>query len=525
MVATPVKVTSTDSYDAVVLGGGPNGLICGAYLARAGARVLLVERRHETGGGLNTDEYYGFRLNLHAIYHMMSDVMPAYHDLALADYGLRYVYPHVACAFPFDDGKALCFTKDPEETIASIATVSEHDAEVFRRMWAEFQPMLEQYIIPLTYRLPMPVVDQVVEIGETEIGTRLNEISDLSPVEILDDYGFTDPRVRMALLSFPAMWGFHLDDPLGYLYPVYLCRMIAAGLVKGGSHRLSSALYRVFVSHGGEILDGSEVTNIELDGDGAAVAVEVADGHRFEARAVASTLNPEQTFMQLVGADNLPSDLRHAVEPWEWEERTLFGLHLGVEGGATYRHPEARVGEAMIAFLGLETEDDLHEHLERVDSGEAGGGEWVHVTIPSHHDRTMAPEGHEIVRAEQVVLYDDDWSPEGRSRFGDECLELVERHLDLGRIVLRREYPPTHIESKLRTMKRGSIKHGSYTNLQMGFNRPNDQCSRVETPIPGLFTCGASNYAGGMIIGGPGYLGAKVVGEALGLDVTGGSTR
>lgn len=515
-------VTKSDTYDAVVVGGGPNGLICGAYLAKAGAKVLLIERRHETGGGLNTDEYYGFRLNLHAIYHMMSDVMPAYRDLSLPDFGLRYVYPHVACAFPFSDGKSLLFTKDLDETVQSIATVSEHDAECFRTMWNSFAPMLDQYIIPLTYDLPLPVVDQVVEIGATEIGEQLNEISDLSPIEVIDHYGFTDPRVRMALQSFSAMWGFHLEDPLGYLYPVYLCRMINAALVKGGSHRLSSALYRVFVSNGGEILDTSEVTGIDLLDDGG-VTVEVADGHRFGARAAASTLNPQQTFMDLIGSEKLPTDLRYAVEGWEWEERTLFGQHLGIEGTFSYRHPEPRVNDAMITFLGLETEEDLHEHLARVDEGTAGGGEWVHVTVPSLHDRSMAPEGHELVRAEQVVNYDDDWA-NGTEAFGDECLGLLEQHAEFGRIVLRRDYPPTHIEAKLHTMQRGSIKHGSYTNLQMGFNRPNDMCSRVETPIPGLFTCGASNYAGGMIIGGPGYLGAKVVGEHLGFDVTGSDT-
>ena len=70
-------MSGPDSYDAIVIGGGPNGLLCAAYLARAGQRVLLLERRHETGGGLNTDEYYGFRLNLHAIYHMMAEAMPA----------------------------------------------------------------------------------------------------------------------------------------------------------------------------------------------------------------------------------------------------------------------------------------------------------------------------------------------------------------------------------------------------------------------------------------------------------------
>ena len=73
-------MSTADTYDAIVIGGGPNGLLCAAYLAKAGNTVLLLERRHETGGGLNTDEYYGFRLNLHAIYHMMAEIMPAWYQ-------------------------------------------------------------------------------------------------------------------------------------------------------------------------------------------------------------------------------------------------------------------------------------------------------------------------------------------------------------------------------------------------------------------------------------------------------------
>jgi len=76
-------MTATGAYDVIVIGAGPNGLVCAAYLAKAGKRVLLLERRFETGGGLNTDEYFGYRLNLHAIYHMMGELMPAHRDLGL----------------------------------------------------------------------------------------------------------------------------------------------------------------------------------------------------------------------------------------------------------------------------------------------------------------------------------------------------------------------------------------------------------------------------------------------------------
>ena len=109
-------MSTTGTYDAIVIGGGPNGLLCAAYLAKAGTKVLLLERRHETGGGLNTDEYYGFRFNLHAIYHMMAEVMPAHRDLDLANLGVRYLYPDIGAAFPFRDGRSLIFSRDPNET-------------------------------------------------------------------------------------------------------------------------------------------------------------------------------------------------------------------------------------------------------------------------------------------------------------------------------------------------------------------------------------------------------------------------
>ncbi len=506
-------MSAADTYDAIVLGGGPNGLICAAYLAKAGHKVLLLERRHETGGGLNTDEYHGFRFNLHAIYHMMAELMPAHRDLGLADLGVRYLYPEVTAAFPFRDGRSLIFSRDPPATARSIASFSPSDATAFQRMWDEFQPILEQYLIPMTYQPPEPPVDQLVEFNHTTVGTRLGEISELSFVQMLDEYGFTDPRVRMALLSFPAMWGLHLEEPLGYLYPLYLCRMLGAALVKGGSHRLSSAIYRSFLRHGGTVLDCCEAMRVVVE-HGAAVGVETTDGRCFAARAVISTLNPEQTFLDLVGTPMLPEELRRAVECWQWEDRTMFGLHLGVRGGITYKSAEARVGDALIVFCGIETEEGLLEHLRRVDAGEERACHWLHVTIPTRFDATMAPPGHQLVRAEAVVKYDMPWQTQGDA-FGDSCVALLREYADIGDIVLRKHYTPLDIETKLTTMKRGSIKHGAYVPLQMGYFRPNDLCSRSATPIPGLFVGGASVYPGGMILGGAGFLAAGAVGEFL----------
>jgi phytoene dehydrogenase-like protein len=168
----------------------------------------------------------------------------------------------------------------------------------------------------------------------------------------------------------------------------------------------------------------------------------------------------------------------------------------------------------MIVFCGLETEDDLHAHLRRIDAGEHDECEWLHVTIPTRFNATMAPPGHQMLRAETVVKYDVPWQAMGNA-FADSRIALLNEHADLGDIVLRRQHTPLDIEAKLTPMKRGSIKHGAYTPLQMGHQRPNDLCSRSATPIPGLFLGGASMYPGGMILGGPGFLAARVAGEFL----------
>ncbi len=109
---------------------------------------------------------------------------------------------------------------------------------------------LDRYLTPWTYELPMPPLEQLEIMEQNDVGRALARISELTFVDVLDDYAFEDPGAGMALLSFPAMWGLDLYEPLGILFPLYLCRMLAS-LVKGGSHRLSPAIYRSFVKAGG----------------------------------------------------------------------------------------------------------------------------------------------------------------------------------------------------------------------------------------------------------------------------------
>ncbi|MBP9035921.1 MAG: NAD(P)/FAD-dependent oxidoreductase [Pseudomonadales bacterium] len=505
-------------YDAIVIGAGPNGLVAAAYLARSGQRVLLLERRHETGGGLNTDEYFGFRLNLHAVYHLMAERMPAHTDLGLHELGVHYLRPPVVAAFPFADGSSLVFTRDPEECARSIGAFSAPDAERYLRMWNEFTPIMDEYLLPMTWEAPLPALDQLAEFAATPTGRTLARISEQSILEVIDGYGFEHPRVRLALLSFAVMWGVDLDEPVGFLYPIYLTRMLDAAFVKGGSHRVSSALLRALLAAGGEVRDAAEVVAIRMQG-GRAAGVRLASGEEIAARAVVSTLNPQQTFQQLLEPEAVPRTLAQAVAGWEWERRSLFGLHLGFAKapGIRFRAADPRVDEAMIVFAGIESDEELLDHLDDLDRGVASGAEWLHLTLPSRFDATMAPPGNALARIETLARYDTAWR-ERAAAHGDACLATLARYADVdtAAVVLRRENTPLDIEQRLVTMHRGSYKHGAYTSLQLGYLRPNDQCSCNETPIEGLFVGGASTYPGGMILGGPGYLAAATTAEYLG---------
>ena len=133
-------------YDVAIIGAGPNGLTCGAYLVKAGLKVIIIEARHETGGGLDTLEFAGFKYNPHAIYHMMAEIMPVYHDFDLRSRGVRFIYPEVQAAYINKNQKPLILYHDPKKTTDFIsAEFSEKDGKAYARMYRDFQ----EYCLPL----------------------------------------------------------------------------------------------------------------------------------------------------------------------------------------------------------------------------------------------------------------------------------------------------------------------------------------------------------------------------------------
>ena len=517
-------------YDVIIVGAGPNGLTAGAYLAKAGASVLILERSHETGGGLITEDFTGFRFNLHATYMLLMDVMPAYKDLELDAYGCRYVQPDVPVSLVTKAGEALTLYRDTERGAKSIERFSAKDAVRYREVMSEWKQMVDDILIPATYTLPVAPLDQVEMFSSTEIGTKLLDITEKTPKEIIDECGFENERLKAVLLHLACMWGVEPEvTGLGFMVPLIVNRMLNAAMVIGGSHAMSSAIQRIAVANGAHIEEASEVARITVK-DGTATGVELTDGRKFEGRAVITTTDPVTTFLKLVDESvtrQVAPEIVDQTKEWEWEHWSIFGLHLALSEPPRYRAAEfdPAVNEAMLKLIGFESADEFLSHIEKVKAGELGVA--GHSTTMSDFDPLQAPvdlfPGVAVARWESLAPYelkDSSWEEKAEG-YADEIWSTWQEYApNLGRakVILRYAYPPTYIEQKLVNMVRGSFKHGAYIPTQMGYLRPNIDCSSYRTPIKNLYLGGASTYPGGMVLLANSYNVAGVVAEDLALN-------
>jgi phytoene dehydrogenase-like protein len=513
--------------DVIVLGAGPNGLTCAAYLARAGARVAVVERNVETGGGLVTQEICGFKMNYHATYMMLGELMPPYGDLELGADGVRFVCPEAQVSFLFSDHKSFTLFTDPKRSIESIKALSAADAAPYSKLREEVDSLCDAILIPATFVPPVEPVEQMILFRESgALGERMAEISEMTPLEYLDSFGFRDPRVKAGLLYMTSMFGLEPDEGgMGFMAPIYLSRLTQSALVRGGSHQLSSILRRRIEEAGGRAIVARAARRL-LTRDGKASGVELSDGTTLEARAVVSTLNPEQTFLELLDGKQATAELREGAQNYEWEKLSLFVANWGILGTPPRYdgYPEC-VDHSLITVMGYETVDDVLAHIREIEAGDlsriAGHG-----TVCSIHDPLAAPHHVSVgtphtLRWESWAPYDAPWETE-RATYAAKALEFWRQYapnLKDANIRAAVAWSPKDIEAQLPTMKRGSIKHGAYASLQMGYNRPFPECSSYRTPIEGLYVAGASVHPGGMVIMGPGYNAAHVVAEDLGLKI------
>ena len=520
-----------EQYDGIILGAGPNGLTVAAYLAKAGLKILLLEKRFEAGGGLATEQVTlpGFLHNTHAVYMPMVDYAPPLKDFdeyLTKDYDLEFVFPQLVMAMPFADGSSLCLYQDVDKTCDSIAQFSKKDAETYRRVQDRFRVLTEDFLGPATYEMAKPAFEQMIKLQTTDVGREISEWTEKTPRGIVNEL-FENDRVRTLFLYLSCMWGLHYDlEGVSYLVPLLFNRAVNYRLVVGGSHHLAHLFTKVLYRHGGMIISPVTVKRIVIE-NGKATGVELEDGTLYRAeRFVASSLDPYQTFLKYVGENNLEPSFVTRTKDWKWELSSLFHVHLALDEAPQFKAAQGNpdLNKALILVLGYESEEDLVRHYDAIHAGELYPGGF-NCCFPSLHDPKQAPIGqaHRADFAPRSLYIKGRWSPKlvqnPRERERPLCRAAAEITLPTS---LTRTFSGTTLLPRwtsrinLRTWSRVRTSKGLTLPLQMGYLRPNEECSQYATPIKNLYVCGASTFPGGLITFGPGYNAANRIADDLG---------
>jgi phytoene dehydrogenase-like protein len=523
-----VKNNKKYNYDVVIIGAGPNGLSAAAYLAKTGLKVIVLEKRCEAGGGLATEEVTvaPHAHNTHSIYHLMVDYAPVYKDFDLSEkYGLKYVHPELQFALPLSNGKSVRIYTDVDRTCESFAQFSKKDAETYREIFYTFEKYIDRFLAPATYVQPMAAPLQAAKLDAHELGKAMNDFSSKSPKALVCDL-FENTHIKALMLYVAAHWGLEPDvDGIGYLAMLYIGMSTKYKLCVGGSHMLAQNIQKAVVENGG-VIRTSQVLKRFIIEDGTAKGVELIDGTIIEAnKAVISTIDPIQTFNKYTGKEHLHEDFTEKIDNFRWDHWSLLTVHLLMNDAPIFKDPE--INNAFVyAPVGIETYEELLEMWEGVSRGNV----WTkgfNCCFPTVHDSVQSFGGKHTAVISQIAPYDlkegtdKYYNFEYKQELAARCIETLAKYttnINSSNVLWTATHTPLDIANKFPNMVKGSIKVGAYEPLQMGFLRPNEDCSDHRTPIKNLYLGGASTHSGGLITFGPGYQVANVVAEDCGVE-------
>jgi phytoene dehydrogenase-like protein len=516
-------------FDAIIIGGGHNGQILATYLRKAGLETLVLERRLEPGGGLCTEEVTlpGYYHNLHSFFMRWVPDLPWYKDLELERYGVRMIMPPVQTVSPFVDGRCLVFHSDIEKTIKSIACFSKRDAVTYRGLIGRFEEMNNRIITPENYAAPISFEEKKSLLEKSSLGRDYLEMCLKTPMELAREL-FESEEMRAYLIFMVTTRMLLPDEPgLGYGVAAALAGGSKGSMCSGGSHYLAHGLAASLEANGARIWEASHVREITIE-RGRATGVVLNDGRCYRARKlVASSVDIPQTYLDLVGRENLAHDIVDKARAFKFSKWGLFGVHLALKDSLQYKSqafdPDVNLG--LNYNIGLENLDQFNAHMSEIGKGLPPNLPGMQCAQPTLHDRTQAPHSRHTAFLWQFAPYDlYDGGPEAWDRvkhdYAEVCLERWREYapnLNKDNILGKYIFTPLDVERKLINMRRGDHCIGRASRDQMLENRPFPGCKPYRTSVEGLYLCGSGSHPMGNITGAPGYNAAKVICEDLGI--------
>jgi beta-carotene ketolase (CrtO type) len=531
-------------YDAVIIGAGHNGLVCAAYLLKAGYRVLLLERRSVPGGAATTEEAMpdvapGFQFNLCAIDHELIHLAPVVQELALHKYGLEYLFcdPMVFCPHP--DGKVFLGHRSLAQTCAEIARYSARDAQKYGEFITYWQKVVNA-MTPLFNAPPQAILeifgnfdrpklqDLLTVVGSTNKALDFVRTMLMSAEDLLNEW-FDTEIVKAPLARLAAELGVPPSQKNLAIGAMMLSLRHHPGMArpKGGTGALTAALVKLVKHLGGEILTDQIVKQVLVD-DGRAVGVRVANGQEYRAsRGVISNIDAKRLLLNLVDERDVNAadpNLRDRVDRRIVNNNeTILKVDCALTEPLRFEHHDHKdeylIGSILIA--------DSLKHVEIAHSDPANGqipdaDPSLYVVQPTMLDPTMAPPGqhtlwieffapYQIAGAEGTGLNGTGWTDALKHQVADRIIDkLADYAPNLKTAMLaRRVESPAELGERLGALK-GNYYHLDMTLEQMVFLRPLPELANYRTPIAHLFLTGAGTHPGGSISGMPGRNCARV---------------
>jgi phytoene dehydrogenase-like protein len=515
------------TYDAIVVGGGHNGLVNGAYLAKAGLKTLIIERRHLVGGAAITEELrpgFWFTTFSYALSLLRPDII---HDLELTKHGFMPLLMSTLFA-PGEDGDYLLLGQDHGQNVKEVARHSKHDADAYDQYSHDIE-MVCQAIKPLFDMVPPDIFSNDPEelLALAGIGSRFKKLDKRvlmnavrlltgSAADFLDDY-FDNDLVKGYLAS-SSIIGTKVGPRSQGSGLVLLYHNLGEhdgvfgswAFHKRGNGGFTQVLSRAAQAFGAEIVLESPVDSI-ITKNGQATGVALADGTEYYADTVVSSLDPRRTFLELVNPRELPDDLVENIQRFRFQG-TSSKVNFALDGLPNF----PPLGQKPDHFRGFTNIGPSMDYLERAyDDAKYGWysqNPYIDMAIQSTIDADMAPPGKHVmscfIQYTPYKLRESDWDTE-KENLGDTVQRTLENYFPgFGNLVLQREVrTPLDIERTV-GLSEGNIFAGEFFAPQMFFFRPAPGWSQYRTPIDGYYQCGSGTHPGGCVTGGPGKLAA-----------------
>jgi phytoene dehydrogenase-like protein len=520
---------TTNNCDAIIIGGGHNGLVAAAYLARAGKSVVVLERRHLVGGATVTEEIIpGFKFTEFS--YVVSLLRPEIiRDLKLPQHGLK-ILPLPSTFTPMDNGDYIAGWDDHDMTRREIYRHSPKDAEAYDE-YGRAMARLAKAIKPILSMLPpdptslhpndlfglMKLGQFARSISEKDL-YGLAKIMTQSAADMLEEWFVTEPLLGTKSASgiIGTFLGPRSPSTAYVLLHHYMGEIDGAfrawGFAKGGTGGIAEAIASSARALGAEIRCNSTVKQVIVK-DGRAVGVALDNGDELRAKAVFSTVDPVLTFLKFVEAKHMPADFIHSIK--KYRTRGSSGkVNLALSELPNFT---ALPGEGVLHRGAISISPSI-DYIERAYDdakyGRFAKEPYVDMIIPSVIDPDMAPPGKHVMSC--FVQYapcdiEGGWTDEKREAFGDTVISTIERYApNIRRAIIGRQVLiPKDIED-ITGVTGGNIFHGELLLHQLFFMRPATQWAGFRTPLDGYYLAGSGAHPGGGIMGAPGKMAAEI---------------